>query len=262
MNPRGIPIAQFASNLEADAKVRLLARRLEPMSYYAALGAYISIVLAAWANASRDPDAAVVELVPVDLLDALRSVGLLAEDGGITQPAFDRWVGSVLDARRKDADRKRGERSPTESNGVQRSPKESNEPSSPLLSSGDIEILSSGDDGGMQGGDDPVVAYYTLTTRYPRGNALAWCKRLGDTYGFGHASASMLSAWADSDDIGTLLSRTEDRLVASERAAELREKADEKERLRQKRTTKRVVVDPGPEKVGAIMDDIRKVLGR
>jgi len=128
--------------------------------------------------------------------------------------------------------------------------------------SSSIEIPLRGNDGEELTLGDPVVTYFELTTRYPKGNALAWVKRLGDVYGFGHASSSMRSAWLDSDEIGTLLSRTEDRLVASERAAELREKAEEKERLRQKRATRRVIVDPGPEKVGAIMGDIRKALGR
>ena len=130
-------------------------------------------------------------------------------------------------------------------------------------SSSSIEIPPRGNDGEELTLDDPVVTYFTLTTRYPKGNALAWVKRLGDAYGFGQSSGAMHSAWAESDDIGTLLSRTEDRLVASGRAAELREKADEQRRLRQKRATVRApIVDPGPEKVGAIMGDIRKALGR
>jgi hypothetical protein len=73
----------------------------------------------------------------------------------------------------------------------------------------------------------------------------------------------MRAAWYADDNIGTLLSRTEDMLVASERTAELAEKADERERLRQKRATRLAPVDlPAPEKVGALMDDIRKQLGR
>jgi hypothetical protein len=111
--------------------------------------------------------------------------------------------------------------------------------------------------------DDPVVTYYTLTTRYPKGNALAWVKRLGDTYGFTQTSGVMARAYQVDDNIGTLLSRTEDILVASERTAELAEKADERERLRQKRATRLAPVDlPAPERAGAIMDDIRKQLGR
>jgi hypothetical protein len=262
MNPRGIPIAQIASNLEADAKVRLLARRLDPVTYYAALGAYTSIILAAWSNASRDPDPAVVELVPPALLDALRSVGLLADDGGITQSAFDRWPGSVLDARAAEAERKRNvRRSPPESAGVLRSPA-----TPPLLySTSSIPTTTPiEDDGEVQEGlDDPVVTYYSLTTRYPKGNALSWCKRLGDDYGFAASSEKMRAAWYAEDNIGTLLSRTEDILVASGRVAELAEQADERERLRQKRATRLAPVDvPTPEKAGEILDDIRKSLGR
>jgi hypothetical protein len=122
-----------------------------------------------------------------------------------------------------------------------------------------------GNDGGVQGGneDDPVVTYYSLTTRYPKGNALAWVKRLGDDYGFAASSEKMRAAWHHDDNIGTLLSRTEDILVASGRVAELAEQADERERLRQKRATRRAPADvPAPERVGKLMDDIRKVLNR
>lgn len=122
----------------------------------------------------------------------------------------------------------------------------------------------------MQGGngkddsDDPVVTYYSLTTRYPKGNALAWCKRLGDDYGFAAASEKMRAAWYADDNIGTLLSRTEDFLVAAGRKAELDEAADERERLRQKRAAVRLptpIVDPAPEKVADIMGEIAKTLG-
>jgi hypothetical protein len=114
---------------------------------------------------------------------------------------------------------------------------------------------------GRDDSDDPVATYYLVTTRYPKGNALAWVKRLGDTYGFSRATGALHQAHAADDNIGTLLSRTEDILVASERTAELREKADERERLRQKRATSRVDV-PTPERAGAILADIRKSLGR
>jgi len=280
MIPRGIPVAQIESNLEGDPKfVRL---RVEtPHIYYAALGCYLSIALRAWATASRSPDPDLLRLMPDGVLDRLVSVGLLDETRSIPEPVFDRWPGSVLGSRDSRAAQlasiaseggKARARGPRDAAGRLVSPAvASSRPAvpldhpavSPLLSSaGDSqEIPVTGDDGGVRGGNDPVYAYFELTARYPKGNALAWVKRLGDVYGFEPSSVAMTSAWAESDEIGTLLSRTEDRLVASERAAELREKAEEKVRLRQKRATVRIV-DPGPEKVGAIMGDIRKVLGR
>lgn len=120
-----------------------------------------------------------------------------------------------------------------------------------------------GNDRARDDEDDPVVTYYTLTTRYPKGNALAWVKRLGDDYGYAASSEKMRAAYFADDNIGTLLSRTEDYLVAAGRTAELAEAADERERLRQKRATSRPPVDvPTPEKAGAILADIRKQLGR
>ncbi len=283
MRPRGIPIAQIDSNLEGDPKfVRL--RMMAPQLYYAALGTYVSIALRAWASASREVDGDLLLLMDENALAALVDVGLLDPSRSIPEAVFDRWPGAVMEARQERSDQLRSiasqggkarARGPRDVAGRLVSPavtaghpaETAGDPAvSPLLSSaGDSQendVL--GDDGGVRGGeDDPVVTYYTLTTRYPRGNALAWCKRLGDVHGFGHASSSMRSAWLDSDEIGTLLSRTEDRLVATERSAELKEKADERERLRQKRATRLAPVDvPAPEKVGALMDDIRKVLGR
>ena len=280
MIPRGIPVAQIESNLEGDPKfVRL---RVEtPHIYYAALGCYLSIALRAWATASRSPDPDLLRLMPDGVLDRLVSVGLLDETRSIPEPVFDRWPGSVLESRDSRTAQlasiaseggKARARGPRDAAGRLVSPAAaSSRPAvpldgpavSPLLSSaGDTqEIPLRGNDGEELTLDDPVVTYFDLTTRYPKGNALAWVKRLGEVYGFGHASSSMRSAWLDSDDIGTLLSRTEDRLVASERSAELREKAEEQERLRRKRVPK-AIVDPGPEKVGELMGDIRKALGR
>ena len=94
--------------------------------------------------------------------------------------------------------------------------------------------------------DDPVSTYYVLTTRAPRGRALDWCKRLGDEYGYRATSDAMSDAWGDSDEVGTLLSRTEDRLVMAGREAERRERAAELARLRDKRERRLVEVQTPP----------------
>ena len=299
MIPRGIPIAQIDSNLEGDPKfVRL--RMKFPDLYYATLGVYMSIALRAWATAARTPDPDLLALMPQGSLDLLREFALLDDSFAVPEKVFERWPGSVLESRQERADqlasiasaggkaRARGPRDPSSGRllspaVVQPLPLDSpavtaghpavHQPSPavpPLLSSAGSTPTTTprGSDGGVQGGngkdesDDPVVTYYTLTTRYPRGNALAWCKRLGDAYGFAASSEKMRAAWYADDNIGTLLSRTEDILVASERSAELQEKADERERLRQKRATRRApIVDPAPEKVESIMGDIAKTLG-
>jgi hypothetical protein len=262
MIPHGIPLAQFDTGLEGDPKF-LRLRMKAPNLYYAALGTYTSIVLRAWATASRTPDPDLLALMDEPVLALLREFSLLDELGSIPERVFGKWPGSVLDARAAEAERKRNvRRSPPESPGVRRSP------ATPTLLSSTSSTPTTTpieEDGGVQGGneDDPVVTYYSLTTRYPKGNALAWCKRLGDTYGFRLASAAMTGAHLADDNIGTLLSRTENILAASERVAELAEQADERERLRQKRATRLAPVDlPAPERVGAIMDDIRKAMDR
>ena len=99
MMPRGIPIAQIESSLENDERVKVLALMApDRMTYLAQLGAYTSIVLQAWATASRDVGAMRSRLIPQPVIDALVEVGLLDADGAIPEPTFEKWVGSVLDA--------------------------------------------------------------------------------------------------------------------------------------------------------------------
>jgi hypothetical protein len=283
MIPHGIPVAQIDSGLEGDPKF-LRLRMKAPDAYYAALGTYASIVLRAWATASRTPDPDLLALMDESVLVLLREFALLDESSAIPERVFDKWPGSVLESRDSRAAQlasvaseggKARARGPRDAMGRLVSPAVvSSRPAVPLDDPAVPTLLSSTsstptttpieDDGEVQEGlDDPVVTYYSLTTRYPKGNALSWCKRLGDTYGFAASSEKMRAAWHAEDNIGTLLSRTEDYLVAAGRTAELQEAADERERLRQKRATSRAPVDlPAPERVGALMDDIRKQLGR
>jgi hypothetical protein len=109
--------------------------------------------------------------------------------------------------------------------------------------------------------DDPVSTYYLLTTRTPRGRALDWCKRLGEQYGYRATSDAMSDAWGDSDEVGTLLSRTEDKLVLASRSAERAERAEELARLREKRERRFIPVEaPDPQKVADIMGELRERL--
>jgi hypothetical protein len=154
MKPRGIPIAQIRSDTEGDDKVRLLATLAgDRTTYLAAFGAYMSFVLGAWNKAERVVPTTAKRTVPKALIDLLIECELLDADGNIPEPSFDNYVGEVLRARAADADRKRNvRRSPAESAGVERSPQESIDSSSPLLSYGHIETTPTGNDGGVQGG--------------------------------------------------------------------------------------------------------------
>lgn len=129
MNPRGIPLAQFESNMEGDPKFQRLARSLTPARYYAVFGAYVAVSLHAWKTASRDADPDLLSLIPDELLAPLREVHLLDEDNTLPAAVFERWPGAVLAGRRKDADRKRNPRASNgdeqDSSGLQRTPAES-----------------------------------------------------------------------------------------------------------------------------------------
>ncbi|NJD28880.1 MAG: hypothetical protein FIA92_11360 [Chloroflexi bacterium] len=140
MKPRGIPIAQVRSDTEGDPKVRLLATLAgDRTTYLAAFGAYMSFVLGAWNKAERIVPTIARRTVPKTVIDLLIECELLDADGNIPESSFDNYVGDVLRSRLADADRKRNvRRSPAESDGVQRSPLESIDSSSPLLSSGRI----------------------------------------------------------------------------------------------------------------------------
>lgn len=138
MKPRGIPIAQIRSDLEADEKVQVLMNLADVREdYYGALGVYLTIVLGAWSKATRMLPSARRRLIPKKYLDLLIECELLDADANVPESSFDNYVGDVLRMRASDADRKRNvRRSPTESDGVPRSPGESIDSSSPLLSYG------------------------------------------------------------------------------------------------------------------------------
>lgn len=110
MAPKAIPIAQIESGLEGDGKfLRLRVRTAvagDTFRYYAALGAWLSITLAAWRGAKREPDRDILAMIPDELVRELHAADLLADDFGLTQEAFDHWPGRVLQARADDAARK------------------------------------------------------------------------------------------------------------------------------------------------------------
>lgn len=113
-------------------------------------------------------------------------------------------------------------------------------------------------------GDDPVAE--TLFGVYggnPSKAVMEWGDRLANEYGAEAAARAIGEAATTGRD--KLMSRAEGALKLVARAADRNEEAAERAKIREKRKPihlAAVVVDPGPEKVGAIMDDIRKSLGR
>jgi hypothetical protein len=256
----------------ADTKFRALSRRLpDPDDFNSAVGAWFIALAAARRNGRPEIDVAAESASR--FVGDLVAAGLLSETGFHAQPFVEWSPKSPTQAaagRVRAATAVRGPGGtflPASSSIVQHDQRAGvlvplDQPSPPLPSGSSQENDVLGEDRGVQGGDDPVATYWTLTTRMPRGKGLQWCKDLGEDHGFGPASAAMAAAWSESDDLKTFLSRTKDRLVAAERAAELREKADELKRLREKRATSKVVAVPEPERVGELMGDIRKAMGR
>lgn len=97
MKPRGIPIAQIDSNLEADPKFMCL--RLKYVGgprYYTILGTYLSLVLRVWATGQRESDPSLIGLMDPEILDDLRDVGLLDSNYSVPEVIYEKWTGEVL----------------------------------------------------------------------------------------------------------------------------------------------------------------------
>jgi hypothetical protein len=111
-------------------------------------------------------------------------------------------------------------------------------------------------------GDDPVAE--TLFGVYggnPSKAVMEWGDRLANEYGAEAAARAIGEAATTGRE--KLMSRAEGSLKLVARAADRTEEAEERERLRQKRATRlpATIVDPAPEKVSEIMENIAKSLG-
>jgi hypothetical protein len=87
---------------------------------------------------------------------------------------------------------------------------------------------------------DPADIYFRLVGRFPSSKALPWIDRLAEQYGSEPTCSAMAAAFMDDRDTQTLLGRTEDRLAADARKLDLKERAEEKQRLVEKRAQPRV----------------------
>lgn len=123
--PRGFARGDFDTSFPLDDRFQELAVVLSRGSFLQAVGAYWLLIASAWRDACRKPIERVAVGVPERVVTALVAVGLLDEVHYLPEGTFDRWVGSALDRRRNDADRKGREAIPTDSNGLQRTPTDS-----------------------------------------------------------------------------------------------------------------------------------------
>lgn len=203
---RGRPFthAQIDTAFLADGKVRRLLRSTkDPLDFYAAVGVYMTAVLAAWRLA--DPAVlAEIEDAPPRIRNILQEVGLL-DGSGIPARSFDRWVGQAMEAQRRDRHREvvRRSRERAQDGG---SPSQemqevttghSRSQQSPVTSPLSISLSSLSISGseGVQGEDPELAAldtYWSLSGKYPKGRAKAWLERLAEEYG-GEAVARALA---------------------------------------------------------------------
>lgn len=96
--------AQVNLNLFGDPKVLRLARLVDEVRFYAALGAYLETVLRSWQEGERVPAEA-----PDQLVQSLKDVRLLTDDGLVGEKAWRTWF--VVEQRReRDRERKRAQR--------------------------------------------------------------------------------------------------------------------------------------------------------
>jgi hypothetical protein len=87
---------------------------------------------------------------------------------------------------------------------------------------------------------DPADIYWQLTGRYPKGGGLTWIDNMTEKYGSEPTIEALAAAHLEDRDVSNLLSRADGRLASKARALDVKERADEKRRLREKRAIPRV----------------------
>lgn len=109
--PRGFASGDFDPAYALDEKFKRLAVDLSRRDYLAAEGLWLELVAAAWRDAHRSAIERAVPDAPTDLVEALRTVGLIDGRGMLPRRSFDRWIGAALARREAERNRKRGQRS-------------------------------------------------------------------------------------------------------------------------------------------------------
>lgn len=111
-------------------------------------------------------------------------------------------------------------------------------------------------EGGPGGTIDPFDAYWSLTTRYPKGGGATWLDRLTATFGAEPVVRTLGAKWIELADASTLLSRTEDALLHDARVLDQSAQKAERERIAAKRAEPRAVVDRE-----AVNAELRRLMG-
>jgi hypothetical protein len=264
----GFPIGDRSTRTLYDVRLVRAARKVG----LSAVVAWDAIVDASWEAGHRVTFADAVDILPYDLGDtdavlaALVSIGLLADDGCIREESWQTWYQPAYDRReeRREAGRRGGlakarnlaALEQSQSTGVA-------EPYPSVPSVPSVPSLPSVPRASHKNGDDPVAE--TLFGVYggnPSKAVMEWGDRLATEYGAEAAARAIGEAATTGRE--KLMSRAEGSLKLVARAADRTEEAEERERLRQKRAAVRLpttIVDPAPEKVSEIMENIAKSLG-
>jgi hypothetical protein len=95
-------------------------------------------------------------------------------------------------------------------------------------------------DTAQDGARDPADVYWQLVGRWPKDGALSWIDGLTEQYGAEPTIAALAAAHLEDKSSNTLIGRTRDRLAAKARQLDLKERAEEKQRLAEKRAQPRV----------------------
>lgn len=103
---------------------------------------------------------------------------------------------------------------------------------------------------------DPADVYWTLTGRYPNDRPLTWIDELTSKYGAEATIRAIATAHAADRNISTLLGRAGDLLKAEARALNVKEQAEERDRLAAKRSEPRIVPDRD-----AVNAELRRLMG-
>lgn len=235
-----------------DDKMLALRGRLSPERYYAAVGVYFHVAAATWREAERK---AAIKVCPDagDLLDELRAVDLLDDEGCVSKRAFAHSVGRAKRQRRTASDRQSRNRAQksrvtARDNGVT-----NGESQSRAGKDRDGSVGTVGTETGGSGGAEPDILdeFYRLTGRFPSGNTSDWLERLSNEFGHDAASHQLAAAFIADSSPRTLLSRTENELRAEQHAVGRKAEEAEVARLDQWNKTRKLT----PEQIA---DNLRR----